>query len=139
MTQCQATLPMGTTTLVFTHFPFTVAPPSVVLQYVFCKSVKIVYVVFPFLYFSLISCFSIMMCSAIKLLAFPPAWAFVSCSFSLTLLLMILSYPFPTLLASGILFRGSNFLLCIFLYLVLLFLPLLTRVGFIWLLSFWGF
>ena len=29
---CQATLPMGTTTLVFTHFPFTVAPPSVVLQ-----------------------------------------------------------------------------------------------------------
>ena len=32
VTQCQATLPMGTTTLVFTHFPFTAAPPSVVLQ-----------------------------------------------------------------------------------------------------------
>ena len=57
---------------------------------------------FLFLVISLVACFNTMQWSAVELLVFPPAWAFVMWIFFFTLSLMILSYTFSTWLVSVI-------------------------------------
>ena len=91
---------------------------SQALSYAFCKSRNTTYAVWFLLFISFTVCFRTIKWSTVELPCMPPARAFVITTCCLTLLLIILSYSFPTLLARviPISFEHFPFLPCEGLY-----------------------